>query len=95
MVNDSLNQTLSRTILTGGTAIFASFALYFWGGPVIATFGLAMAIGIIVGTYSSLYIAAPILLCAAEAVRQADGRQRSAAPGTGRQASRRAGAARA
>ena len=39
MVNDSLNQTLSRTILTGGTAIFASFALYFWGGPVIETFG--------------------------------------------------------
>ena len=62
MVNDSLNQTLSRTILTGGTAIFASFALYFWGGPVIATFGLAMALGIIVGTYSSLYITTPILL---------------------------------
>jgi preprotein translocase subunit SecF len=49
-------------VLTGGTAIFASFALYFWGGPVIATFGLAMAIGIIVGTYSSLYITTPILL---------------------------------
>ncbi len=62
MVNDSLNQTLSRTILTGGTAIFSSFALYFWGGPVIATFGLAMALGIIVGTYSSLYITTPILL---------------------------------
>ena len=62
MVNDSLNQTLSRTVLTGGTAIFASFALYFWGGPVIETFGLAMAIGIIVGTYSSLYITTPILL---------------------------------
>jgi preprotein translocase subunit SecF len=62
MVNDSLNQTLSRTVLTGGTAIFASFALFFWGGPVIATFGLAMALGITVGTYSSLYIATPILL---------------------------------
>jgi preprotein translocase subunit SecF len=62
MVNDSLNQTLSRTVLTGGTAIFASFALYVWGGPVIATFGLAMGLGIIVGTYSSLYIATPILL---------------------------------
>jgi preprotein translocase subunit SecF len=62
MVNDSLNQTLSRTILTGGTAIFASFALYFWGGPVIATFGFAMGAGIIVGTYSSLYITTPILL---------------------------------
>jgi preprotein translocase subunit SecF len=62
MVNDSLNQTLSRTILTGGTAIFASFALWIWGGPVIATFGLAMGLGIIVGTYSSLYITTPILL---------------------------------
>jgi preprotein translocase subunit SecF len=62
MVNDSLNQTLSRTVLTGGTAIFASFALYFWGGPVIATFGLAMGLGIIIGTYSSLYVATPILL---------------------------------
>ena len=62
MVNDSLNQTLSRTVLTGGTAIFASFALWAWGGPVIETFGLAMALGIIVGTYSSLYITTPILL---------------------------------
>jgi preprotein translocase subunit SecF len=62
MVNDSLNQTLSRTVLTGGTAIFASFALFVWGGPVVATFGLAMGIGIIVGTYSSLFITTPILL---------------------------------
>jgi preprotein translocase SecF subunit len=62
MVNDSLNQTLSRTVLTGGTAIFASFALWIWGGPVIETFGLTMGIGIIVGTYSSLYVATPILL---------------------------------
>jgi preprotein translocase subunit SecF len=84
MVNDSLNQTLSRTVLTGGTAIFASFALFVWGGPVIATFGLAMGIGIIVGTYSSLYVATPILLAlhrrygkqmAASAARGAEGRR--------------------
>jgi len=62
MVNESLNQTLSRTVLTGGTAIFSSFALFVWGGPVIATFGLAMALGILVGTYSSLYITTPMLL---------------------------------
>jgi preprotein translocase subunit SecF len=62
MVNASLNQTLSRTVLTGGTAIFASFTLFLFGGPVIASFGLAMGVGIIVGTYSSLYIATPILL---------------------------------
>lgn len=62
MVNESLNQTLSRTVLTGGTAVFASFAIFLWGGPVIATFGLAMGIGILVGTYSSLYVSTPILL---------------------------------
>jgi preprotein translocase subunit SecF len=62
LVNESLNQTLSRTILTGGTAIFSSLALFVFGGPVIASFGLAMAVGIVVGTYSSLYIATPILL---------------------------------
>lgn len=76
MVNDSLNQTLSRTILTGGTAIFASFALYFWGGPVIATFGLATALGIIVGTYSSLYVATPILLV----LQKRYGKQMAAGP---------------
>jgi preprotein translocase SecF subunit len=76
LVNDSLNQTLSRTVLTGGTAIFSSFALYFWGGPVIATFGLAMALGIIVGTYSSLYIATPILL----ALHERYGKKSAAAP---------------
>jgi preprotein translocase subunit SecF len=49
-------------VLTGGTAIFSSFMLYVFGGPVIASFGLAMAVGIIIGTYSSLWIATPILL---------------------------------
>ena len=91
MVNDSLNQTLSRTILTGGTAIFASFALYFWGGPVIATFGLAMALGIIVGTYSSLYITTPILLW----LQRRYGKQTAGAAGEeGRQAQHRARPAR-
>jgi preprotein translocase subunit SecF len=80
MVNDSLNQTLSRTVLTGGTAIFSSFALFVWGGPVIATFGLAMALGIIVGTYSSLYIATPILL----ALQARYGKKTPAAAGSGR-----------
>ena len=62
LVNDSLNQTLSRTLLTGGTAIFSSLALFLFGGSVIASFGLAMATGIVVGTYSSLWIATPMLL---------------------------------
>jgi preprotein translocase subunit SecF len=87
MVNDSLNQTLSRTILTGGTAIFASLALFLWGGPVIATFGLAMAIGIVVGTYSSLYIATPILL----ALQARYGKQAAASTGRPAGKGRRSG----
>lgn len=80
MVNDSLNQTLSRTVLTGGTAIFSSLAIWVWGGPVIATFGLAMAVGIVVGTYSSLYIATPILL----ALQRRFGKKAAAPPAKGR-----------
>jgi len=62
VLNRSVNQTLSRTILTSGTTLLAVMALLFVGGDVIAPFALAMAIGIVVGTYSSVYIAAPVLL---------------------------------
>jgi len=62
VVNHSINQTLSRTILTSGTTLVAVLALLFLGGEVIYPFALAMAIGIVVGTYSTIYIAAPILL---------------------------------
>lgn len=62
VVNLSINQTLSRTILTSGTTLVAVLALLFLGGEVIYPFALAMAIGIVVGTYSTIYIAAPILL---------------------------------
>jgi len=62
VINRSINQTLSRTILTSGTTILAVAALLFLGGEVIWPFAFAMTIGIVVGTYSSIYIAAPILL---------------------------------
>lgn len=62
VLNDSVNQTLSRTILTSGTTLVALFALYFLGGPVIQPFAFAMLLGIVVGTYSSVYIAAPVFL---------------------------------
>jgi preprotein translocase subunit SecF len=62
VLNLSVNQTLSRTILTSGTTMLAVLALLFLGGEVIRPFALAMAIGIVVGTYSSVYIAAPMLL---------------------------------
>ena len=62
VLNRSVNQTLSRTILTSGTTLVAVLALLFLGGETIFPFALAMAIGIAVGTYSSIFIAAPILL---------------------------------
>ena len=62
VLNRSVNQTLSRTLLTSGTTMVAVLALWILGGDVIRPFAIAMAIGIVVGTYSSIYIAAPTLL---------------------------------
>ncbi|WP_404403916.1 protein translocase subunit SecD [Pelagibacterium halotolerans] len=62
IINMSLNQTLTRTILTGGTTALALLALVFFGGEVIRSFTIAMAWGVLVGTYSSLFVSAPILL---------------------------------
>ncbi|MBW2697124.1 MAG: protein translocase subunit SecF [Deltaproteobacteria bacterium] len=62
VLNQSVNQTLSRTVLTSGTTLTALLALYFLGGDVIRPFAFAMLIGVVVGTYSSVYIASPLLL---------------------------------
>ncbi len=62
LVNDSINQTLSRTLLTGVTTIGVLFALFFLGGPEIHGFAFVMLVGIIVGTYSTIFIACPMLL---------------------------------
>ena len=62
VINDSINQTLSRTLLTGGTTILTIFVMYVWGGPGIHGFTYALLLGILVGTYSSIAIASPILL---------------------------------
>ncbi len=62
VLNESVNQTLSRTILTSGTTLLALTSLYFLGGAVIQPFAFAMILGVIVGTYSSVFIAAPVLL---------------------------------
>ena len=61
VLNHSVNQTLSRTLLTSLTTLSAVLALLLIGGPVIRPFALAMAIGVVVGTYSSIFIAAPTL----------------------------------
>ncbi|MBY0564661.1 MAG: protein translocase subunit SecF [Hyphomonadaceae bacterium] len=62
LVDLSLNETLSRTIITGSTALFALVGLYYFGGEALEGFAIAMIFGIIVGTYSSLYVAAPAIL---------------------------------
>jgi preprotein translocase subunit SecF len=62
LINISINQTISRTILTSGTTLFVLLALYFYGGEVIRGFAFALLVGVLAGTYSSIYIAAPIIL---------------------------------
>lgn len=62
LVNRSINQTLSRTILTSGLTFLAVLSLYLFGGEVIRGFALALVVGIIVGTYSTIAIASPILV---------------------------------
>jgi preprotein translocase subunit SecF/SecD/SecF fusion protein len=61
LLNLSINETLSRTILTGCTAIAVLISLYIFGGEVIRSFNLAMLLGVIIGTYSSIFIGAPLL----------------------------------
>jgi len=62
VINASINETLSRTILTAGSTLITVICLFFFGGPVIHDFALAMLIGIVAGTYSSIFVASPILL---------------------------------
>jgi preprotein translocase subunit SecF len=62
LLNISINETLSRTILTASTTLLAALALALFGGEVIEGFSWAMVFGVIVGTYSSVYISAPTLL---------------------------------
>ena len=62
IMNDSINQTLSRTILTSGLTFLTVLALFIFGGEIISHFAFAMVVGIIVGTYSSIAIAAPLVL---------------------------------
>ena len=62
LINDSINQTLSRTIITSGATMLSMVPFLFIGGPVLRQFAEAMLIGIIVGTYSSVYVAAPLTI---------------------------------
>ncbi len=62
MINHAINQTLSRTLLTSFTVIMALFIMYVWGGPGIHPFCYAMLGGVLIGTYSSIAVASPMLL---------------------------------
>jgi len=61
VINVSINQTLGRTVITSGTALLTALALFFFGGEVLHGFAFTMVIGIITGTYSSVFIAAAIV----------------------------------
>jgi SecD/SecF fusion protein len=62
LIDLSLNSTLSRTILTAGTTFIAILGLVLFGGDVIRSFTISMLFGVFVGTYSSIYVAAPMLI---------------------------------
>ena len=62
ILNDSLNQTLTRTLISNGTTFLAVLGLFLFGGEVLRGFGFTMVIGILVGTYSTIYIASPIVI---------------------------------
>jgi len=61
-INRSINETLSRTIVTSGTTLIVVLILFFFGGEVIKDFAFALLCGIVIGTYSSIYVASPVLV---------------------------------
>jgi preprotein translocase SecF subunit len=62
VLNRSVNETLSRTVVTSGTTLLVVLVLYFFGGEVIKDFAFALICGIIIGTYSSIFVATPVLI---------------------------------
>lgn len=72
LANLSINETLSRTVNTVGTTLLALFALFFFGGPVLQGFSFIMILGIIFGTYSSIYVASAFVIWYMEKVKKID-----------------------
>ena len=62
ILNDSLNQTLTRTLISNGTTFLSVLGLFLFGGEVLRGFGFTMVVGILVGTYSTIYIASPLVV---------------------------------
>ncbi|TMQ34478.1 MAG: protein translocase subunit SecD, partial [Planctomycetota bacterium] len=77
MINDSVNQTLSRTLLTAFSVWLVVTVLYIWGGEGVHLFAFVMVVGVFVGTYSSIYIASPLLLIFGEGAKQVSARERA------------------
>ena len=75
-INTSLNETLNRTLLTSLTTIFVLIALLIWGGGIIRGFALAMTIGVVVGTYSSLFVATPLTILLEKYVEKKQGHKK-------------------
>jgi preprotein translocase SecF subunit len=61
IINDSINQTLSRTILTSMSVLFVSVCLWIWGGPALRDLAFPLVVGVLTGTFSSIYIASPVV----------------------------------
>lgn len=76
VINRSINECLSRTILTSLTTFFVALSLYLFGGPVIHDFAFALTFGVVIGTYSSIFVASPILVWWSE--RRLSDRKRTA-----------------
>jgi SecD/SecF fusion protein len=79
-INDSVNQTLSRTLLTALTVFLVVIVLYIFGGEGVHLFAFVMVVGVFVGTYSSIYIASPLLIMFGEGTRGVPVRERAPQP---------------
>ncbi len=66
LINDSINQTLARTLMTSGATALAMIPFLFWGGPVLQEFAVVMLMGMVIGVYSSIYVAAPLTMILTE-----------------------------
>ncbi len=87
LINISVNQTLSRTLLTSGLTFLTALSLFLFGGPVLKGFSFALVVGIIVGTYSSIFIASPILVLWQDFVEKRKGTASAVAAGAVRRRS--------
>jgi preprotein translocase subunit SecF len=77
VINRSINETLSRTLLTSLTTLVVVVALFVLGGGIIHDFAFALIIGVVVGTYSSIYVASPVLIVWQQAAKGATGKKKS------------------